>query len=375
MQKVQLSKTIIGGKEIAALIDVIVNDGYLSMGKFVHEFESKVKNYLGNKREVVCVNSGTAALHLALMGLKLNPGDEVLVQSLTYVAVYQAISATGLKPISCEIDQNGIIDLNDAEKKITEKTKVILPVHYASRTGDLDKIYEFAQKHNLRVVEDAAHAFGSFYNGQKVGSFGDIACFSFDAIKNITCGEGGAIVTNDAQVINFAKNARLLGINKDTDQRFKNQRSWEFDVFHQGYRYHMTNLSASLGLAQLERLDLEFKPKRQAQAKKYDQELKEVVGLELLPNDYDHIIPHIFPIKVKNNQRDSLREYLINNNVECGIHYYPNHWLTFYGKHNGELPVTEKFYNEILSIPLHPDVTYEQQCYVIQKIKEFNQNL
>jgi dTDP-4-amino-4,6-dideoxygalactose transaminase len=367
--KIRLSKSIVGRAEIEALSHVIEH-AHLGMGSFVQEFEEKLKNYFKMKH-VVCVNSGTAALHLALMGIGLKQDDEVLVQSLTYIATFQAITAAGGKPIPCEIiPETCIINLNDAEKKVTNRTKAIMPVHYASRVGNLDKIYKFAEKYNLRVIEDAAHAFGTIYKGKKIGSLGDIICFSFDGIKNITSGEGGAIATNDNNVAQFVMDARLLGVQKDTEKRYAGLRSWEFDVSHQGYRYHMSNLFAAIGIAQIERFDKEFKPKRQFLAKRYYEKLKDIPHIILFPNDYNEIVPHIFPIRILRNKRDIVRQYLIDNNIECGIHYYPNHLLNYYGAKKGELPVTEQVYGELLTLPLHPGLIEEDQDRVIKCLTE-----
>ncbi|MCX5782684.1 MAG: DegT/DnrJ/EryC1/StrS family aminotransferase [Elusimicrobia bacterium] len=369
MKIIKLSKSIVGQKEKEALAKVIDNS-YLGMGSFVKDFEEKIKGYLGAKN-VVCVNSGTAALHLALMALGLKPGDEVLVQSLTFVASFQAITAAGLKPIACEIlPETCAIDLKDAKKKITKKTKVIMPVHYASRVGNLDEIYAFAEKNNLRIVEDAAHAFGGTYKGKKVGSFGDVVCFSFDGIKNITCGEGGAIVTADEEVAKFAMDARLLGVHKDTEKRYSGQRSWEFDVHHQGYRYHMSNLFAAIGLAQLERLENEFKPARQKIARRYNSLLEGMGNIVLFKDNYTDTVPHIFPVRILNGRRDNVREKLIAEGVECGIHYCPSHLLSYFGAKRGELPVTEKVYGELLSLPLHPEITESDQSLIVEIIKK-----
>ncbi|MDD5108784.1 MAG: DegT/DnrJ/EryC1/StrS family aminotransferase [Candidatus Omnitrophica bacterium] len=369
-KNIRLSKSVVGLLEKKALSKVI-DDSYLGMGSFVRDFEKSIEKYIGAGK-AICVNSGTAALHLALMSIGLVPGDEVLVQSLTFVACFQAISAVGAVPVACEvIPETCMIDLKDAKKRITKRTKAIMPVHYASRTGNLEEVYRFAKEHGLRVIEDAAHAFGTVYKGKKVGSFGDVICFSFDGIKNITCGEGGAVVTKDAKVAEFVMDARLLGVHKDTEARYQGKRSWEFDVFHQGFRYHMSNLFAAIGLSQLKRFEKEFKPSRQKLAKKYHNELGLITDIELFPNDYDEIVPHIFPIKVINGKRDSLRQYLIDNNIECAAHYYPNHLLSYYGKQKVRLPVTEKIYSELLSLPLHPDITDKDQKYIIEKIKSF----
>ncbi|MFA6217277.1 MAG: DegT/DnrJ/EryC1/StrS family aminotransferase [Candidatus Omnitrophota bacterium] len=367
---IRLSKSVVGRAEKKALGKVI-DGSYLGMGKFVCEFEKTLGEYFGG-REVICVNSGTAALHLALMGIGIGPGDEVLVQSLTFVACFQAISAVGARPVPCEILPATVtIDLKDAAGRLTKKTKAIMPVHYASRTGNLDEVYAFARKHGLRVVEDAAHAFGTFYKGRLVGSFGDVVCFSFDGIKNITCGEGGAIVTKDAKVIRIIKDARLLGVHNDTEKRYSGERSWKFDVFHQGYRYHMSNLFAAIGIAQFKRFENEFKPSRQKLAKRYFQALSAIKELTLFPDDYEKIVPHIFSIRVREGKRNDLRSYLLGCGIECGVHYYPNHLLTYFGSKGKHLPVTEEIYEELLSIPLHPDIKNNTQAFIIKKIKDF----
>jgi dTDP-4-amino-4,6-dideoxygalactose transaminase len=290
---------------------------------------------------------------------------------LTFVASFQAITAAGAKPVACDIDpETLLIDLKDAANRLTKKTRVIMPVHYSGGVGALQSVYAFAKKHQLRVIEDAAHAFGTMYRGKKIGSFGDIVCFSFDGIKNITSGEGGTIVTKDRKVAEFVKDARLLGVCKDTVMRYKGQRSWEFEVSHQGYRYHMSNLFAAIGRVQLKKFS-RFAAARQALAKKYQKALSGIPGVELLPRDYSKVVPHIFPILVKNGRRDQLRFFLQKKNIETGINYYPNHYLKFFAKKNVRLPVTESIYNEILSLPLHPDVIPVDQNKVIRAILSF----
>lgn len=369
MAGIRLSKSFVGDLEKEALARVI-DESYLGMGRFVHNFEERLKDYLG-ARQVICVNSGTAALHLAVMGCAVRPGDEVLVQSLTYLASFQAISAAGAVPVACEVvPETCTIDLEDAQKRLTSRTRAIMPMHYASRPGNLDGVYEFAERYGIRVIEDAAHAFGSLYRGRKIGSFGDVTCFSFDGIKNITSGEGGAVVTANDAVAQFVKDGRLLGVHKDTEKRYQGERSWEFDVTHQGYRYHMSNLCAAVGLSQLDRFEEQFKPRRQLLAKRYHAALKGLPGLILFPDDYDEIVPHIFPVRVLHGKRDALRKHLISNAIECGVHYYPNHFLTYYGSRRGELPLTEALYEELLTLPLHPELSEDQQDLVIQKLLE-----
>jgi dTDP-4-amino-4,6-dideoxygalactose transaminase len=318
--------------------------------------------------DVVCVSTGTAALHLALSALNLKEGDEVLVPSWTYVASYQAISATGAKPISCEIKPNTLfIDIENARSKITQNTKVIMPVHYASSSKGMDKVYKLAQQFGLRVVEDAAQGFGSRRDGKLVGTQGDIICFSFDGIKNITSGEGGAILSNDKLFIQKVQDGRLLGIEKDTQMRFKGQRSWDFDVKEQGFRYHMSNIMAAIGIVQIDRLE-EFRKKRQNIAKWYSKAFQDIIQIKILDYDFNEIMPHIFVIKAQ--KRDELRSFLILNNIECGIQYKPNHLHTKFSE-NFSLSISENIYDDILSLPCHFDLTKVEQDFVIEKIKDF----
>ena len=321
-KKIKLSKSCISDSEKKAAMNVLDNE-YLGMGNEVQVFETNLTEFFN--RSVVCVSNGTAALHLALQAADIGPGDEVLVQSITYVASFQAISASGANPVACDIDPNTLcLDLKDAKKRLTPNTKAVMPVHYAGGVGQLDEIYAFAKENKLRVIEDAAHAFGSEYNNKRIGSFGDISCFSFDGIKNITSGEGGCIVTNDKDVIEKAKDARLLGVKKDSDKRYLNKRTWEMDVSTQGWRYHMSNIMAAIGIEQLKRFK-ELSIKRQELAKLYDDLFSKIPEIRLLPNNYSEIVPHIYPIILGGtNQRTELQQKLKELGIETGIHYYPN---------------------------------------------------
>jgi len=355
LARIRLSRSIVGRMEAEAASKVITGDGYLGMGSEVQCFEQELADFLNvPKTNVACVNSGTAALHLALES-SLEPGDHVLVQSLTFVATYQAVVAAGAVPVPCEVlPTTGTIDLRDAERRLTNKTKAILPVHYASSVGDLDAIYRFAEVHRLRVIEDAAHAFGCTYKNRKVGSIGDIACFSFDGIKNITSGEGGAVISADHLMMSRVKDARLLGVANDTAKRFSGQRSWDFDVERKGYRFHMSNVLAAIGRVQLRRFPSEFAPKRVQLAKRYRELLGDHDNIGLLETDLGGTVPHIQPIRVMAHRRDALRAHLAEGGIESGLHYRPNHLLSLFKKEGLSLPVTEQLFSELLSLPLHP---------------------
>ena len=294
---IRLSKSCIGDAEKQAVMSVLDRE-YLGMGIEVQKFEKALSDFFN--RPAICVVNGTAALHLAIQACKINYGDEVLVPSLTYIASFQAISATGATPIPCDIDKDTcLLDLNDAEKRITKQTKAIMPVHYTGGVGEMEYLYEFANKYNLRIIEDAAHAFGTIYNGKRVGSFGDISCFSFDGIKNMTSGEGGCIVTNDEDLLAEIQDSRLLGVTKDTENRYNNKRSWIFEVKNQGWRYHMSNIMAAIGMEQLKKFP-KIAKKRQNLAKYYDHKFFNIREVVSLPRNYDEVVPHIYVVKIKN---------------------------------------------------------------------------
>lgn len=365
---IRLSRACIGDEEKQAVLHVM-SDGYLGMGKEVQLFEQELEAFFLKKTKVVCVNTGTSALHLALQACGVGRGDEVLVPSITYVASFQAIAATGAQPIACDIDMNnGSISLSDLERKITMRSKAIMHVHYASHVGDRSGIYQIANTYGLRVVEDAAHSFGGLNEvGQIIGSEGDVLCFSFDGIKNITCGEGGAIVSSDSEIIEKARDLRLLGVKKDTDNRYNGKRSWDFEVSDQGWRYHMSNINAAIGREQLKKIE-HFTHKRRNLVNFYIECLSDV-PVKILDLNYNNICPHILPVLVNRGQRDQLRKYLLDLNIETGIHYKPNHLLSRF--RSDGCTQAERFGMMALSLPLHCYLTYDDIARITESMKTF----
>tara|TARA_B100000965_G_C19576998_1_gene751761 strand:+ start:280 stop:1419 length:1140 start_codon:yes stop_codon:yes gene_type:complete len=363
---IRLSKSCLSSKE-KRLVKEILDKEFLGMGPEVKYFENELKSFFN--REVVCFNSGTAALQVALQSIGIKANDEVLVPSITYVASFQAISATGARPIICDIDTNTLqISIKSIKKNFSKKTKVIMPVHFSGAVGNFNEIISFAKKKNIRIIEDAAHAFGTKFKKRKIGSFGDITCFSFDGIKNITSGEGGCLVTNDKKVIKLARDIRLLGVSNDSNKRYLGHRSWISDVKIQGWRYHMSDINAAIGRAQLSRFNYFSKTRREL-CKFYDKQFLNQHLIQTFKRNYNEEVPHIYVIRIPNlKKRDLLRKKLQKFGIQTGIHYYPGYKFTKFKKNKRFFENTEKIYKELLTLPLHPDLSKNNIKFVCQKL-------
>lgn len=366
---IPLSKPSVGKEELSAVNKVFDSD-WLGMGSIVFEFEKQLAQYIGAEN-VIAVNSGTSALHIALDSFGIEAGDEVIVPSLTFVSTIQAIISCDAHPVFCEIEADTLnIDVRDVLNRITPRVKAILPVHYAGLPCKMDELLKIAGDNDIVVIEDAAHAFGSTYKGRKIGSFGDATCFSFDPIKTITCGEGGAVVVKDNNVAQSIIRKRILGIDKDTWHRYKEERSWFYEVVTPGYRYHMSNINAAIGLVQLKKLDMYLK-RRRTIVKRYDEAFKDLLNVELLYRDYEHTAPFNYVIKIIDGQRDALLEYLKKNGIVAGVNYIPNHLQPIFSDYRTELPVTEKVWHEIISLPLYYQMSDKDAATVINQVRQF----
>lgn len=334
---IKVSRGCISDEELVEVRDAF-EYGYFGLASKVTEFEEKVGKYLGADY-VIAINTGTSALHLALDALGVGAGDEVIVPSLTFVGCFQAITATGATPVACDICPDTLLmDLEDAGKRISAKTKAIMPVHYAGNPCDIHGLLELKNRHGMRIIEDAAHAFGSTYKGQKIGSFGDIICFSFDSLKNITCGEGGVIVCRDKQLADLIRQKLLLGMDRKSHAASSwKEREWFFEVKTQGFRYHMSNINAAIGLAQLKKVD-SFITRRRDICREYDGAFEDLPGIQRLPIDYDEVAPHIYVIRVQDRRRDALMQFLKDLDIETSIYYIPNHLHPYFKQDGRSLP-------------------------------------
>lgn len=358
----QASRPSLGDGERAAMERALAS-GYFGAGPEARAFEAELGEYFGGAG-VACVNTGTSALHLAVAALGIGAGDEVLVPSLTFVASFQAVAVTGACPVACDVGlEDGLLDVEDARRRITSRTRAIMPVHYAGFPGDLAAVRRLASDHGLRVIEDAAHAFGSVHEGVRVGARADIACFSFDPIKNITCGQGGAVVSGDAGFMARVARMRNLSI-----ERAAAGEGDAVEVRDLGWRYALSDLNAAIGRVQLARFEATFAPLRRALAARYRARLEGCQGLRLLQSG-PGIVPHIFPVCVAGGRRDALRRELAAAGCESLVHYKPAHLLErFAGK---DCPRTEMLYAELLTLPLHCSMSEGDVDRVALVVRDF----
>jgi len=350
--------------------------GWLGMGSYVNKFESKIQNLLGvEDRFVAAVSTGTAGLHLALIVAGVKKDDEVIVASFNCSADFQAISWLGAKIVFCDCDDTTLaIDLKKAAQLITPRTKAIIAMDYDCILCDHDELRNFAQKYGIRVIHDAAHSFGSFYKGQPIGSFSDICVFSHDPVKTITCLDGGTIIVKTKEELMHVHELRLLGMQQPATVMYQNKRAWTFDVEQVGYRYHMLNLHAAIGLAQLEKLDTISKTRRAA-CRKYNDLLSMIPQIRLPQTNFDGMNPFLYYIRVPAGHRDKLRDFLREKNIDTGVHWQPGHWFSLWKKCTaGNLTITENVGNEILSLPLHSKMDLRIIETICQKITLYFKN-
>lgn len=351
--------------------------GWLGMGSITKEFEDRISDFLElDGRYVLSTNTGTSALHLGLKNASIGPGDEVITPSFNCVADHHAIRMVGADIVMCDIKEDNLgIDCKKMEELITEKTKAIIPLHYSGIPCDQKKIYEIAKKYNLRVLEDCCHAFGTEINGKKLGSYGDMAVFSFDPIKTITSVDGGCLILDDKKDLERLQEMRLLGMDNDTFARYKNERLWKgYDVSREGFRYHLNNILASIGISQIKEVK-EIIASRQEVCKKYNESFRKLEGVVIPNSNYLGISPFCYVLRILDDKREKLIEFLKNRSIDTGIHWTPAHKFSYFSNVKcGNMETTEKISFEILTIPLHSKMKNEYVERVIESITEFYRN-
>jgi len=359
----------LGAEELEAVRNIF-QSRWVGMGPVVEEFERRLAAFLG-VQHVIAVNSGTAALHLALEALGLDPEDEVLLPSFTFVASAQVVKLAGAKPVFCEVRPDTLnMDLEDVRKRITEKTRVIMPVHFGGLACSMDEISDLGKEHALHIVEDAAHAFGSCYKGRMIGTLGDMTCFSFDPIKNITCCGGGAVATDNDVFAERVRLKRYLGIDRSSWQRAASENAWYYDVVTEGFRYHMDDMHAAIGLEQLKRFAL-FKIRKQQIVCEYDRAFSGIEQLATIYRNPQEVFPFGYFIRILNGRRDELIGHLKQHGIATRVQFVPNHLQSVFAPERAALPVTEKIYNEILTLPAYYEMTDTDVQQVIEATQVF----
>jgi dTDP-4-amino-4,6-dideoxygalactose transaminase len=331
--------------------------GWLGMGSTTAEFERAIATFLETDRHVVATNTGTSALHIACMAAGVKPGDEVITPSFNYVADHQAIQMAGGTAVMCDVrDEDLGFDAAKAESLITQRTKALMPLHFAGIPCDRAGVYDLAKRHDLRVIEDSCHGFGTAVDGKKLGSDGDITVFSFDPVKVATSIDGGCVVTARDDERTSLQHLRLLGVDRDTTERYKNRRAWDYDVVSPGYRYHLTNIMASVGVSQLKRVD-EFIASRRAVCVRYNQAFSSLQGVRVPATDFSNVSPFIYSLRVLDGARERLIEHLRERNIDAGIHFIPVHEHSYFRSNpRGDMSVTERAAREVITLPLHSNM-------------------
>lgn len=361
--------------DIQGVVDTL-KSGWLTMGPRTVQFENRFAE-LVSANHAVAVNSCTAALHLALRVLGIGPGDEVIVPAMTFAASAEVVCYLGANPVITDVDpETHLITVDEIEKHLSPKTKAIIPVHFAGQAVDLDEIMDLAKKHQLKVVEDAAHCFPSFYKGRPIGGIGDVTAFSFYATKTLAVGEGGMATTNDEELANQMKILRLHGISRDAWKRYTREGSWYYEVVDAGFKYNMTDIQASLGLTQLDVAEEAWK-KRTLIAERYNTAFREHKALRIPVIKPDRQTSwHLYVLRINPEALTISRDDFINKLKEAGIgtsvHFIPLYRHPYYRQlTNADLknfPNSEWLFERIISLPIFPGMTEEQIDYVIDNV-------
>ncbi|WP_300440107.1 DegT/DnrJ/EryC1/StrS family aminotransferase [Christiangramia sp.] len=361
-------------KEERAVIDVL-RSKWISTGPKSQKLEEMFCEYF-NVEHAVSLTNCTVALHLAMEVLEIQEGDEVICPSFTFVATANAIKYVGATPVFADIisEDNLTIDPEHIKKLITERTKAIIVMHYAGFTCNMDEILAIAHEHNLKVVEDACHGPLSEYKGKKLGTIGDVGCFSFFSNKNLSTGEGGMFLTNNKELAEKAKLLRSHGMTTMSYNRAKGH-STSYDVVKLGYNYRMDDIRASLGIVQLEKLPEDLK-KRYKVRSVYEKALESVNNVIVPFKDHPYFSSnYIFPIVLSESvekSRDEIRDMLHDSGIQTSVHYPPVHLFDiYYNEEERGLRKTESIYNRLITLPMYGNLTEEKVEYISKKLKEY----
>lgn len=364
-------KQTIEQDDIQAVVDVLKSD-FLTTGPKIAEFEQTVADYVGAKY-AVAISNGTSALHAACFAAGIGPGDEVITTPLTFAASANCVLYCGGTPVFADVDPKTYnIDPEDIRRKITDRTKAIIAVHLAGQPCDMDAIHSIAREHGLIVIEDGAHALGSVYKGKKVGSMSDMTTFSFHPVKPITTGEGGMIVTDNEDYYKKMVLFRSHGITRDDSMMTRNDGPWFYQQFDLGYNYRITDIQCALGCSQMKKLD-RFLARRKEIVARYNEAFADCDNI-ITPYQLSNTESgwHLYIVQVKNCDRRQVFENMREKGIGVNVHYIPVYMHPYYQEHgykNVHCANAEEIYSHIISLPLYPGLTSEQQDYVIDTLK------
>jgi perosamine synthetase len=358
------------GEEEIQLVTEVLRSGWWGLGPKTKAFEDEFAKFV-HAGHAVALNSATAALHLGLRALGVE-GQEVITTSMTFVSTNHAIIYNNATPVFADIQPDTLnIDPDDIERRLTPKTAAIIVVHYGGHPVELDRIRALAEARRIPVLEDAAHACGALYRGKPIGSISEVTAFSFHAVKNLATGDGGMITTNDTAIDTALRKSRWLGINKDTWSRADDGKSyaWAYNVEEFGFKAHMNDIAAALGLAQLARLN-RTNGRRREIAMRYTAGLKGIPWLEL-PIEKPEVRSAWHNYVVKVDHRDRFMKHLNDCGVSTGMHYIPNHLYDIYKPYSTSLPITERVWSKLVTLPLYPDLTDAEADTVIDAVSSY----
>lgn len=372
--KVPLSKPWISKHDKSEIIKSL-NKPQLTDGPTLRKFESKFCKITKSKY-AIGVSNGTQALQLSLQSIGIGKGDEVIIPDLTFIATANAVLSTGAKPVLADIDNSLNISPISIKEKLSNRTKAIIPVHFAGLSCDMKQITKISKEKNLSLIEDCAHSFGTYQDTKHVGTFGQTGCFSFYPTKNITSIEGGMIITNSKKLAQKLYSLRNHGLTKNLIQRNKNTKPWEYDMFFPGYNFRLDEIRSTLGLSQLNRFK-KLRSFRISAAKYYNKKLKNIDGIEIVNLSHEKLHAyHLYIIRITKDfpiSRDQLHVNLFKKGIRTTVHYKPIHMFSYFqhDSNSTNFPNSINAYNECLSLPLFPTITKKQQDYVIQNILKF----
>lgn len=371
------ARPAIGQHEIDEVVETLMS-GWLTVGPKTRRFEELVARYVGVE-SAAAVNSCTAGLHLAMVVFGVAPGDEVVLPALNFAAAPNTVIHMGARPVLVDVDPKTLnITAGTVEAAMTDRTRLVVPVHFAGRPCPIEEILEVARRRGAKVLGDGAHAIGANARGKKVGAVADATSFSFYVTKGVTTGEGGMVTSPHPEIVRAVSALSLHGMSSDAWKRYGERGPWYYEILAAGYKYNMNDIQAALGLCQMDRVD-EFRERRADIAAVYHREFSREEGLSI-PADFDegHHAWHLYPVRLRTESlrisRDEFILALTDEGIGVSVHFIPLHYHPFYRKHleyrRGDFPATEDYFDRAISLPVYPTMSEEDALDVTRAVRK-----